>query len=97
MSTKEYFQTHIFDPVGMRDSVFDLSGGNDGVYSRLLRPPGYVSFLSPLSLSIPALDFDVIGNLTLSGESHGQTVWICVDLCGLICVDLCGPVMKACG
>lgn len=26
MSTKEYFQRHIFDPVGMADSVFDLSG-----------------------------------------------------------------------
>ena len=77
MSTKEYFQTRIFNKVGMKDTVFDLSGGNDGVYSGLLRPPGYVSYLSPLSLSVPALDFDVIGNLNLKGESGACRFRMC--------------------
>lgn len=72
--------------VGLASTYFDTSNGNDGLYWGMLHVPGFLTYLSPLSLGIAGLDWDAVGNGTATGAQ------------GVYCVclwELCGSAIHA--
>lgn len=50
MSYKHYLERYIFQPLGLNQTMYDLSNGANGLYMNVLPIPSYTSVLSPISI-----------------------------------------------
>lgn len=65
-----YFQTHIFDKVGLSSTVYDVTNGALGLHKNVLPYPAYIAYLAPATKQIQATTgIDSLSNLVDSAGS----------------------------
>jgi len=66
MPIQAYFQKHIFDPLGMKETNYDVTNGQNGIYRNSVPYPSYIPYLSPLSVTMDPANQDYLGPLVFT-------------------------------